>query len=120
MKTIFLAESEKHVRAAMALLLEHQPNFTILGEASTAESAVAKICQNPPDVILLDWHLPGLHPQRLITALRLCSPEALIFATSVKPELAEIALKAGSDGFLSKQLSPDQFLEALNRAVYHE
>lgn len=119
MKTIFLAEGEKHVRSALRLLLENQFGFVISGEARTAESAVAKICQKPPDVILLDWQLPGLHPQRLIAALRLCTPQTLILATSVKPEQAEIALQSGVDGFLSKQLPPDQFCEALSHAIEH-
>ena len=42
MKTIFLAEGEKHVREALRLMLEHQPILKIVGEASTAESTLAK------------------------------------------------------------------------------
>jgi DNA-binding NarL/FixJ family response regulator len=85
MMTLFLAEGEKQVRAVLRLLLEHEPCFAIMGEARTAESVLAKICQNPPDVIFLDWNLPGLHPQRQITALRLCAPNTFILAVSVKP-----------------------------------
>ena len=100
MKTIFLAEGEKHVRDALRLMLEHQSNFAIVGEASTAEITLAQVCQLPPDVILLDWNLPGLHPQRLFSALRQCCPETLILATSVKPEQESIAMIFGADAFL--------------------
>ena len=65
MKTIFLAEGEKHVREALRLVLELHPDLTVVGEAGTAENALAQICQHPPDIVLLDWTLPGLHPQRL-------------------------------------------------------
>lgn len=117
MKTIFLAEGEKHVRDALRLMLEHQSNFAIVGEASTAEITLAQVCQLPPDVILLDWNLPGLHPQRLFSALRQCCPETLILATSVKPEQESIAMIFGADAFLLKQLPPDQFVSVLITAV---
>ncbi|MCK7467799.1 MAG: hypothetical protein MZU91_06550 [Desulfosudis oleivorans] len=52
-----------------------------------------------PDAILLDWNLPGFHPQRLIPALRECSPTAILVALSVKPEHEKIAKEYGMDGF---------------------
>ena len=119
MKTIFLVEGEKHVREALRLLLELESNFTIIGEDGMAETALAKICQNPPDVILLSWDLPSLHhPQRLISAIRLCAPNTIILAMGVKPEQAKIALKAGAESFLSKQLPPDEFLDALKKVAF--
>jgi DNA-binding NarL/FixJ family response regulator len=117
MKTIFLAEGEKHVREALLLMLEHQPDFMIVGEATTAESTLAKVCQKLPDVILLDWNLPGFHPQRMLAALHQCCPKTLILATSVRPEQESASTQLGADGFLLKQLTPDQFMIALISAV---
>lgn len=117
MKTIFLAEGEKHVCEALRLILEHQSDLVITGEANTAENTLAQVCQRPPDVIMLDWNLPGMHPQRLLSALRQCCPETLILATSVKPEQESIAMKFGADAFLLKQLPPDQFITALKTAI---
>jgi two-component system response regulator DesR len=117
MKTIFLAEGEKHVREALWLILKHQPDFAIAGEASTAESTLAKVCQHPADVLLLDWNLPGLHPQRLLAAVRQCCPDMLVLATSVRPEQEKTAIQLGAQGFLLKQLPPDQFISALISAV---
>jgi DNA-binding NarL/FixJ family response regulator len=68
-------------------------------------------------VILLDWNLPGLHPQRMLAALHQCCPEALIVATSVRPEQESLATQLGANGFLLKQLTPDQFMIALISAV---
>lgn len=116
MKTIFLAEGEKHVRDALRLILEHQAIFDVAGEAGSAESSLAQVCRQPPDVILLDWNLPGLHPQRLLAALRQCCPVSRILVTSVRPEDEKIALKLGADAFLLKQLSPEQFIAALLEA----
>ena len=117
MKTIFLAEGERHVREALKLMLGTHSNFEIVGEAGTAESALAKVCPNPPNVILLDWNLPGLHPQRMLAALRQSCPETLVLATSVKPEQESIAMQFDADAFLLKQLPPDQFISMLIAAV---
>ena len=117
MKTIFLAESEKHVRAALRLMLECQGDFTIAGEANHAESLLAQVCQQPPDVILFDLNLPGLHPQRLLTALRHCCPETRILACSVRPEQEKTARELGVAAFLLKQLPPEQFFAALVAAI---
>ncbi|GAB4461750.1 MAG: hypothetical protein Kow0070_19830 [Anaerolineales bacterium] len=116
-RTIFLAEGERHVLDALRLLLEQQEGIQILGAAQSAESLLTQVCKNAPDVILLDWNLPGLHPQRLIPALRDCCPAAKLVALSVKPEHEQAAAEYGLDGFLSKQLSPEEFLASLNAVL---
>ena len=113
MKTIFLAEGEKHVREALRLMLEHQPNFSMAGEAATAESTLARVCTQPPDVILLDWNLPGIHHQRMIRTLQDHCPVTRLVITSVKPEQEKIVQEYKIDGFLSKQLPPESFMAAL-------
>ena len=117
MTKIFLAEGENHVREALRLLLEQQAEFEISGEASHTESLLAQACLQQPDVILLDWNLPGLHPQRLLAALHQHCPCTRIFATSVRPEQARVALSWGADAFLSKQLPPNEFTTALLTAL---
>ena len=116
-KFVFLAESEDHVRRALRLLLENQSDIRIAGEASHAESLLAQVCQRPPDAILLDWDLPGLHPQRLFSALRQHCPATRILVTSVRPEKAKKILEFGGDAFLLKQLPPDQFIAKLAEAL---
>lgn len=115
MKTVLLAESEKHVLDALRLAMEQQSEIKVAGEARSAESLLAQVCQHAPDVILLDWSLPGLHPQRLIRALRECCPAATLVALSVKPEDEKTAKEHGLDGFISKQLSAESFIAALNQ-----
>jgi DNA-binding NarL/FixJ family response regulator len=114
-KTIFLAEGETHVSEALRLLIEQRTEIKVVGEARSAESLLAQVCHRAPNVILLDWSLPGLHPQRLIRALRECCPAATLVALSVKPEDEKTAKEHGLDGFISKQLSAESFIAALNQ-----
>lgn len=118
MKTIFLAEGEKHVCSALRLQLELQIGFEISGEAGHSEALLAQVCQHPPDVILLDWDLPGLHPQRLLATLREHCPSTQILATSIKPEQEQSTRAYGVDGFLSKLLPPERFMAALQALVF--
>lgn len=113
-KTIFLAEGERHVLEALRLVFEQQTDFEMIGEARSAEGLLAHACKLSPDAILLDWDLPGFHPQRLIPALRECCPTAKLVALSVKPEHEKLTREYGLDGFISKQLPPEAFLALLN------
>lgn len=116
-KSIFLAESEHHVREALRLMIQHQAGWVLAGEANHAEGLLAQVCGRPPDIILLDWHLPGLHRQRLIATLRQHCPTTCILATSARPEQEKVALALGIDAFLLKQLPPDQFVSALQKTI---
>jgi DNA-binding NarL/FixJ family response regulator len=112
-RTIFLAEGETHVRKALHLMLDYQDGIMIIGEANTVESTLAQVCQNPPEVILFDWNLPGINHQRLIHTLRKYCTQTSLVATSVKPEDEFAACQIGTDAFISKQLPSDKFLAAL-------
>jgi DNA-binding NarL/FixJ family response regulator len=116
--TIFLADGENHVRAALNLLIEYQPEMVISGEAENAENLLAQVCTNPPDVILLDWNLPGIRPQKIVHTLRTFCDKTLVVVVSVKPEHEKAAKELGLDGFISKQLPPELFISTLERIIF--
>ena len=117
MISVFVAESENHVRAALSLLIEYQPGMHLAGAVYDTEGLLAQVCRQAPDVILLDWNLPGITPRRLIRTLRECCPGTRLVATSVKPEHEQAAREWGVDGFLSKQIGPESFIAALESAI---
>lgn len=115
MKTIFLADNETHVRSALRLVLEQEPGLEVIGESEHVEGLLAQVCQNPPDLILLDYSLPGANHVRLIKTIRQHCPNTRLVLMSVKPEFERISQKFGIDGFLSKQLGPDDFIAQLTK-----
>lgn len=117
MKSIFIVENEIHVKDALCLLIEHQGGLEIVGTADHNSCILAEVCKAKPDVILLDWYLPGIDAERLLKAIRRCCPSILIIATSVRPEHEKIAMNMGTDSFLLKQLPPDQFIKSMNIAI---
>lgn len=117
MKKVFIAEAEKHVLRALLLLLDEQGELSISGNARSAESLLAQVCKTVPDAILLDWTLPGLHPSRLIRTLRDCCPTTKLIAISVKPEHEKTAKEYALDGFISKQLPAEVFVDSLKKIL---
>ena len=116
-RTVLMAEAEGHVREAIRLMIQFQENLEIMGEVSTAESLLIQVCRQTPDIILLDWNLPSIHHQRLLIALKECCPNAVIIATSVRPESQNAALEMGADAFVLKNLPPEEFIEVILSTV---
>jgi two-component system nitrate/nitrite response regulator NarL len=115
--SIFLAEGQAYVRDALALMLDHQPEFRVVGFADSAETLLDQLDGLNPDAILLDWDLAALTAESTIPALRACCPHCCLLMTSVRAELANHIERFGVDGFLSKQLSPDDFTATLRGFV---
>src|SRR5437879_12381973 len=55
---VLIADDDPLVRAAVGLLISHQPDFTIAGEATNGEEAIAMAEQLRPDLLLLDLNMP--------------------------------------------------------------
>lgn len=115
--TIFLAEGQQYVRDAMRLMLDNQPDFTVIGEINNGDTLLNEIDGLHPNVLLLDWFLPALDPIQTLRGLRQQTPQSLIIVTSVRPELKIHVQQFDIDGFLSKQLSPDQFIGRLKELI---
>jgi CheY-like chemotaxis protein len=69
-----------------------------------------------PDVLLLDWELPGLNPADAVSRLRAILPQLTVIALSGRLEARQTALAAGADAFVSKSKPPSQLLAVL-RAI---
>ncbi len=113
---ILLADDEVNVRSALRLLLEQQPNVSVLNEAADADGLLAALADpaaEPPDLILFDWELPGIAPAGGVARMRSLCPRARILALSGRPESYRAALAAGVDAFVSKGDPPERLVATL-------
>jgi CheY-like chemotaxis protein len=67
-----------------------------------------------PDLILLDWELPGLPKIGSMTGLQNVYPNLLVIVLSGRPEVRQKALAAGADAFVSKADPPERLLAVLH------
>jgi DNA-binding NarL/FixJ family response regulator len=111
---VILADDQAKVRSALRLLLEHQPDVEILGEAVDTTGLLDWVKAVCPDLVLLDWELPGLPNAALLTRLHDHCPGLQVIALSSRPGARRAALDAGADTFVSKGDPPERLLIAMH------
>jgi len=111
---VLLADDQAKVRSALRLLLEHQPEVEVLGEAVDTTGLLDWVKATCPDLVLLDWELPGLPSAALLSLLHNQCPALRVIALSSRPEARQTALDAGADAFMSKGDPPERLLIAMD------
>jgi NarL family two-component system response regulator LiaR len=118
-KTIRLLIADDHtiVRKGLKVLLATEADMEVVGEANNGAEAVAMAASLKPDVILMDLVMPqmdGIEATRTITASSPC-PKVLVLTSFAADDKVFPAVKAGALGYLLKDSSPEQLLEAIRR-----
>ncbi len=110
---VIIADDQPEVRSALKLLLEEKPGVNVIDEASTSYELLRKIKNNCPELVLLDWELPGTKPSELISILQTLYPHLAVIALSSRPQMRKAALDAGARDFVCKSDPPEKLLAAL-------
>jgi DNA-binding NarL/FixJ family response regulator len=112
---VFLVDDQTMIRAGFKSLLGKDPRFQIAGDTGDPRLGVELIGESRPDVVLLDISMPGLSGIDAIPMLRKVSPKTkIVMLTHHEGEtFVEQALRAGADGYLSKDSEPEELVLAL-------
>lgn len=114
---VLLADDQAKVRSALRLLLEQQEDVEILGEAVDATGLVDWVNAVCPNLVLLDWELPGRPAAALLPLLRRHCPGLRVIALSGRPEARQAAMEAGADAFVSKGDPPECLVAAMKELL---
>ena len=117
--TLVLADDHVVVRTGLRLLLE-KADIEVVAEAEDAESVVRKVRGHKPDVLLLDFNMPGkLSPLDAIPLAIEASPDTRIcvFTGESDPDFARQALQAGASGYVLKQAHDVDVLTAIRQVA---
>ncbi|MGW4029436.1 response regulator [Streptomyces sp. NPDC004838] len=112
---VFLLDDHEVVRRGVLDLLDAEPGLTVVGEAGTAEQALARVPALRPDVAVLDVRLPDGDGVSVCRELRSRMPElACLMLTSFDDEEALLdAIMAGASGYVLKQISGTDLVSAV-------
>lgn len=110
---ILLADGQDRVRYALRALLAMQMDTEVVAEATNVAELFDQTRCALPDLILVDWELPGLVIADALPQLRETHPCIQVIVLSGRPEARAAALAAGADGFVSKAQPPDGLLDAI-------
>lgn len=119
---VLLVDDQLLFRKGLRALLEEEPDVEVVGEATDGREAIGLARATRPDAILMDINMPvlnGVQATRLIKAER---PEVKIVALTVSDEDTDLfeAIKAGAQGYLLKDLRPDELFEMLRGVMRGE
>lgn len=116
---ILVVDDHAIVREGLHGLISTEPGMTLAGEAADGVEAVKQAQAIKPDVILMDLSMPHMDGLMAINEIKRMDPEARILVLTSFGEDAKIfpALKAGARGYLLKDSSPHDLLQAI-RAVH--
>ncbi|MBD8528112.1 response regulator [Pseudomarimonas arenosa] len=117
-----LADDQALVRSGLRALLADFAEVEVSLEAEDGESLLAKLQQQPVDVILSDIRMPGVGGLEVLRRLRAAgnATPLILLTTFDEDDLALQAAEAGAQGFLLKDASPEDLLEAIQRAAAGE
>ncbi len=114
---VFLVDDHRLFRSGVRSELGDQ--VEVVGEADDVEPAIALITEHPPDVVLLDVHLPGGGGQAVVTAVKETHPQVRFLALSASdaPEDVIAVIRAGARGYVTKTISGADLVDAVRRVA---
>lgn len=112
---IVLVDDHEVVRLGLRALLEHHPQFEVVGEAATAREAIDLVVQIVPDVVLMDIRLPGTSGIEACEEITRRFPDTrVIMLTSyAEDDMLFSAIRAGASGYVLKQIGGEDLIKAL-------
>lgn len=112
---VAIVEDHAAMRDGLAMILNGSLGFTCTCAAQNADEALQRIPLNPPDVILMDIHLPGKSGIECVRRLKLLLPATPIVMLTIEEDASRVfqSLEAGASGYLVKNLPPAEILEAI-------
>ena len=115
---ILIADDHPVVREGLRRLIDTQPEMELVGEAADGVEAVEKALSSRPDVVLLDLVMPRKDGIEAISEIKHGNPDAriLVLTSFAEDEKVFPAIKCGALGYLLKDSSPQELLDALRKA----
>ncbi|MCU6353253.1 two-component system response regulator NarL [Morganella morganii] len=117
--TILLIDDHPMLRNGVRQLISMEPSLTVAGEAGNGRDGIALAESLDPDLILLDLNMPEMNGFETLDILRRkpLSGRVVVFSVSNYREDLITALRRGADGYLLKDMEPEELLVALRQAA---
>ncbi|MGB9130793.1 MAG: response regulator transcription factor [Thiobacillus sp.] len=116
---ILIADDHSIVRQGLKTIASLVDDILVVGEAVSGGQVLDCLAEKEVDIIVLDMSMPGVSGVNLIARIRAMSPDLPILVLSMhnEPQIARRALKAGADGYLTKDNEPETLLGAIRKVA---
>ena len=114
---VLIVDDQAMVRAGFRMIVEAEPDITVVGEASDGVDALDLCARSNPDVVLMDVRMPRMDgieaASRLLAERGPNNPRVLMLTTFDLDDYVYAALRAGVSGFMLKDAPAEQLVEAI-------
>ena len=116
---VLIVDDEDDIRALFEEILRDEPGIDVVGAASNAEEALSSVAEAKPDVVLMDWMMPGAPGSSATQAILSEHPDVRVVAITAGDPLqaSKDMMSAGAVGFLEKGCEPGEIVSAIRSAV---
>jgi len=115
---VLVVDDQQLVRAGFRVILDTEPDLTVVGEASDGVTALQQNRDLQPDVVLMDIRMPAMDGLEATRRILASSPARVVILTTFDAdEYVYGALQAGASGFMLKDAPPGQLLAAVRAAA---
>lgn len=112
---VLVADDEMNVRSALKLLLEQEADIAVTAEVASYNELASQLKNTRPDLVLLDWELPGETGRDCLATLHRDYPDTFVVVLSSRPDMRKRALSGGASAFVSKEEPPERLLSVIRR-----
>ena len=116
---LLLVEDNQVFREALELLLGLRSDIVVVASVAEGSAAADAVREHKPDVVLMDYRLPGIDGVQATKAVREASPDVAVVCLTASANLREVdaLFEAGAVACLSKDQELDEIVEAIRRAA---
>jgi len=117
--TVLLVDDHPLLRKGLIQLIEFEDDLAVIGEASNGKDAIDLAVEKEPDLIVLDLNMQGMDGLETLRALREAEVSSRIIMLTVSDNDEDVvsAITHGADGYLLKDMDPEQILANLKEAA---
>jgi two-component system nitrate/nitrite response regulator NarL len=118
-QSVVIVDDHPLFRRGLTQLLNTLPHFTLLGEASCGKDGIELVKRCHPDLLLLDLNMKDMSGLDVLKSLKANDLDTRIVMITVSDQAEDLiaALRGGADGYLLKDMEPEQMLESLQAAA---
>lgn len=116
---VLVADDHAVVRQGICSLIDMTPDMEVIAQAADGKQVLSAIQNQDVSLLVVDLNMPGLNGIELIRKVRDTRPDLpmLVFSMLTESQVAEAALVAGANGYLSKTSDPDIILAAVRQCA---
>jgi DNA-binding NarL/FixJ family response regulator len=117
--SVALADDQPLVRSGLRMIIEGEPDLSVVGEAADGAAAIDLVAAARPDVLLLDVQMPGVDGLAAMEQIAACASatRVLMLTTFDLDEYVYRAMRSGASGFLLKDMPGEDIVTAIRQVA---